>query len=400
MTATQTLVSAVTSLQSAAVSVTVLPPNPAAPTISAPVTATMASTALLNGSGVAGNAITLYDGSTVIGSTTIAGDGTWSLTVGLALGAHVLTATQTDTTWNLVSVKSSGVMVTVYAQPVPPAITSISTPAQTKTTTPVTVKGNGISGETITLYDGSTQVGTGTVASNGTWQITVSLGVGVHTLTATQTLIAAVTSNPSAAASVTVLPPNPNAPTLSAPVTATMFTSVALNGTGVAGDAVTIYDGSLVVGATTVGTDGTWSLTLTLAIGAHVLTATQTDPTWSLVSVKSSSVTVTVYAQPAAPVITSVSTPAQTKTTTPVTVKGTGVAGETITLYDGSTQVGTTTVASNGTWQITVSLGVGVHMLTATQTLIAAVTSNPSAAASVTVLRRTRPLHRSPRPPP
>ena len=72
-----------------------------------------------------------------------------------------------------------------------------------------------------------------------------------------------------------------------------------------------------------------------------MLTATQTDTTWNLVSVKSSSVTVTVYAQPAAPVITFVSTPAQTKTTTQVTVKGTGISGETITLYDGSTQVGT-----------------------------------------------------------
>ena len=386
LTATQTLVSAVTSLQSAAVSVTVLPPNPAAPTISAPVTATMASTAQLNGTGVAGNAITLYDGATVIGSTTILGDGTWSLTVGLALGAHVLTATQTDATWGLVSVKSSSVTVTIYAQPVPPAITSISNPAQTKTTTPVTVKGTGISGETITLYDGSTQVGTTTVASNGTWQLTVNLGVGVHSLTATQTLIAAVTSNLSAAASVTVLPPNPAAPTLSTLVTATMFSSVLLSGNGVAGELVTVYDGSLAIGTTTVGPGGTWSLPVSLAIGAHALTATQTDTTWNLVSVKSSTLTVTVYAQPAAPVITFVSNPAQTKTTSPVTVKGTGVAGETITLYDGSNQVGTTTVASNGTWQLTVNLGVGVHSLTATQTLIAAVTSNPSAAASVTVL--------------
>ena len=386
LTATQTLVAAVTSQASAAFSVTVLPPNPAAPTISAPVTATMFSSVLLNGTGVAGNAITLYDGTAAVGATTIAADGTWSLTLNLALGAHTLTATQTDTTWNLVSVKSAGVVVTVYAQPVPPAITSISTPAQTKTTTPVTVKGTGVAGETITLYDGSTAVGTATVASNGTWQLTVNLGVGVHSLTATQTLIAAVTSAPSAAASVTVLPPNPIAPTISAPVTATMFTSVLLNGTGVAGELVTIYDGSAAIATTTVASNGTWTYTATLALGAHTLTATQTDTTWNLTSVKSSSVVVTVYAQPAAPVITSVSTPARTTTTTPVTVKGTGVAGETITLYDGSTVLGTATVASNGTWQLTVNLGVGVHSLTATQTLIAAVTSAPSAASSVTVL--------------
>ena len=212
-----------------------------------------------------------------------------------------------------------------------------------------------------------------------------NLAVGIHSLTATQTLVAAVTSNPSAAASVTVMPPNPAAPTISAPVTATMSTSVVLNGTGVAGNLVTVYDGTAAIATTTIAADGTWTLMPTLALGAHTLTATQTDQTWNLVSVKSSSVTVTVYAQPPAPVITSVSTPAQTKTTTPVTVKGTGVAGETITLYDGSTAVGTATVNSSGTWQLTVSLASGTHTLTATQTLTAGVTSTASAAVSVTV---------------
>ncbi len=52
-----------------------MPPNPAAPTISAPVTATMFLSATLNGTGVAGNLVTLYDGTTAVGTTTIAADG-------------------------------------------------------------------------------------------------------------------------------------------------------------------------------------------------------------------------------------------------------------------------------------------------------------------------------------
>lgn len=50
-----------------------------------------------------------------------------------------------------------------------------------------------------------------------------------------------------------------------------------------------------------VASNGTWPLAVTLVIGPHTLTATQTDTTWNLVSVLSSSVSVTVYTQPARP---------------------------------------------------------------------------------------------------
>jgi hypothetical protein len=52
--------------------------------------------------------------------------------------------------------------------------------------------------------DGSTVVGTATVAANGTWSLKVNLASGSHTLTATQTLTAGVTSAASAAWVVTV----------------------------------------------------------------------------------------------------------------------------------------------------------------------------------------------------
>ena len=66
-------------------------------------------------------------------------------------------------------------------------------------------------------------------------------------------------------------------------------------------------------------------------------------------------------------------------------VGGTGTAGETITVYDGSTAIGTTTVAANGTWTLSPRLASGSHSLTATQTLVAGITSNASAAFAVTV---------------
>ncbi len=385
LTATQTLVAAVTSDPSGGFSVTVMPPNPVAPTIDSLPSATISSTVTVTGKGVAGDSITLYDSGVVIGTTTIQADGTWSLTVTLGLGSHQLRATQADAVWPLTSVLSSTVSFTIYVQPAPPAITSISTPAPTKTTAQVTVAGTGVAGETITLYDGSTAVGTTTVASNGTWSLKVNLGVGVHTLTATQTLTAGVTSDPSAAAAVTVYPPPPAPPAISSPAPATISSSVTLSGSGAAGDLVTLYDGGLAVGTVTVASNGSWSLAVTLALGAHTLSATQTDPVWGFTSTASSNVVVTVYAQPAPPVIASATVGSVSHGSAYVTVGGTGTAGETITLYDGSTAVGTATVGSNGTWSLTQRLSSGSHTLTATQTLTAGVTSAASAAWVVTV---------------
>jgi Bacterial Ig-like domain len=116
-----------------------------------------------------------------------------------------------------------------------------------------------------------------------------------------------------------------------------------------------------------------------------ILCATQTDAVWGFTSVKSSSVTVTVYAQPAPPVITSFAVGSVSHSSANVSFSGTGVAGETITLYDGSTNVGTVTVASNGTWTLTVKLASGTHTMTATQTLTAGVTSAASAPVTVVV---------------
>jgi hypothetical protein len=92
----------------------------------------------------------------------------------------------------------------VYLQPAPPAITSASVGSVSHGSAQVTVGGTGTSGETITLYDGGAQVGTATVASNGTWSLRVTMNSGSHSLTATQTLTAGVTSNASSAWSVTV----------------------------------------------------------------------------------------------------------------------------------------------------------------------------------------------------
>src|SRR5262249_36966312 len=132
------------------------------------------------------------------------------------------------------------------------------------------------------------------------------------------------------------------------------ITSVAtpvIHGTGIAGDTITVLDGSVVVGTATVAADGTWSLTTShLADGTHTLTATQADAAGNA-SPASGALALTIStAGPAAPAGLALDAASDsgakgdniTNAATPL-IHGTGMAGDTITLFDGASVVGTTT---------------------------------------------------------
>ena len=56
------------------------------------------------------------------------------------------------------------------------------------------------------------------------------------------------------------------------------------------------------------------------------------------------------------------------KASEPLTLEGTGTPGSTVTVYDGDEVVGETTVAPDGTWQITLPPpAAGAHSLVAKQ---------------------------------
>jgi Bacterial Ig-like domain/RTX calcium-binding nonapeptide repeat (4 copies) len=69
------------------------------------------------------------------------------------------------------------------------------------------------------------------------------------------------------------------------------------------------------------------------------------------------------------------------------TVAGKGEAGDTVTLYDGTTAIGTAVVAAAGTWSITTAnpLAVGAHGLSASEVDVAANTSPRSPAQSIMI---------------
>jgi autotransporter-associated beta strand protein len=348
------------------------------------------ATQALTGTGTAGDTVTVYDGTTALGTTTVAGNGSWSYTLGvLANGSHSLTATQTDVAGNTSA--ASAAIGFVVATTLPAAPAALTDPASSNgvvnavaDTSAQALTGTGTAGDTITVYDGTTQLGTTTVGANGSWSYTLgALANGSHSLTATQSDPA---GNVGAASGALVLNVDTTVPAAPAGLTdsaavagvvnlASDTGAQALTGTGTAGDTITVYDGGVELGTTVAGTTGAWSFTLgTLANGSHSLTATDTSAVGN-VSSASGALTLTVDSvNPAAP--GSLADAGATNgvvnaanDTQGQTLTGTGVAGDTITVYDNGVQSGTTTVAGDGTWSF--GLGVladGAQTLTATQT--------------------------------
>ncbi len=274
----------------------------------------------------------------------------------------------------------------------------------TNVTTPM-ITGTGTAGDTVKLYNGTTLIGSATVGETGTWSVASSaLVAGAYNLTTTQTDVAGNVSPASAALALTIdttIPAVPAGLTLSPASDSgtlgddiTNVTTPVITGTGTAGDTVKLYNGTTLVGSATVGGTGTWSVTSSaLVAGAHSLTTTQTDVAGN-VSPASAVLALTIdTAIPAVPAGLTLAPASDsgtlgddiTNVTTPM-ITGTGTAGDTVKLYNGTTLVGSATVGGTGTWSVTSSaLVAGAHSLTTTQTDVAGNVSPASAVLALTI---------------
>lgn len=374
----------------------------------------------LNGTGTNGETITVYDGSTPIGQALVV-NGVWSVTPTSALGegSHTLTITATDAAGNTSVPSQPFVVVVDTTPPNTPAITTavdnsapqtgvISNGGSTNDTTP-DFSGSGEEGSTITVYDNGVKIGT-TQVINGLWSFTSpALAAGSHTVTVTATDAMGNVSAPSTAYTVIVDTTAPGAPVLqsvtddTSPVSgilangqSTNDTQPTFQGTAEPGATVTLYDGALAVGSVVAGTDGSWSLTPTTPLdsGLHNLTVTATDAAGNEGPAASFSLTVDTQT-PAQPVITSVTDDVaantgtlnngQSTNDTRPTLSGTAEANSTVSVYDGTTLLGTVQADGLGAWTFTptTALGNGSHTFNVTASDAA---GNVSAGATFSVV--------------
>ncbi|UVH56699.1 Ig-like domain-containing protein [Variovorax paradoxus] len=376
------------------------------------------------GNGVkAGDTVRVYDGATLIGSTTAATDGAWSVTPSKPLGegAHSITHTVTDAAGNT-SAASAPLDFKIDTTDVVVSIThaaddqgsvrgNLAPGARTDDTTP-TLEGKATAGAIVTVKEGATVLGSTTADANGNWSLTLPVqGEGAHEYKATA--VNAAGKNGEASLALTIDTSAPDAPRVAAVAddvgsvqgalvngAASDDTTPTLTGSGATpGDVIKIYDNGSTIGSTAVGANGSWSFTPTtpLTEGAHRLTATAIDPVGNesrpsgdfVVNVDTTApaapAAVTSYADDAGAVKNPASVAKTTDDATPGINIGTLAAGSTPSLYIDGVKVAATYDPLTGTLTPTNPLGEGTHQFSYTLTDPAGNESRQSPALAVAV---------------
>jgi hypothetical protein len=271
------------------------------------------STPTLSGTADAGVVVNIYDSSTLLGSTIVNADGTWSFTPTdpLVDGAHNFSATATD---GMSETAPSGTFnLDIDTGPVidPPVITALFDDYGDETGL---VKNNGSTDDASPLVTGTAEPGTTLILTlkdangenvtagneiivdaDGAWSYQfpeVLSATGQYSL---QVVDAGNAQNSSDTFYVNFTQPVdtsvPDAPAIvnyyddEGPVTGyfdngstTDDTTPTLHGSARAGSVVTIFDGETVLGSVTAGSDGAWEYTPSARNdGQHIFTATATS---------------------------------------------------------------------------------------------------------------------------
>ncbi len=384
---------------------------PVAPAIMADVIVNLDEVALA-GTAEANSTVKVYDGATLLGSTTANGTGAWTYTTAaLSNGAHSLTATATDVAGNTSEASAVAAVTVDIPTPTTPTITSFSIDSGTvgdgvtndKT---LTLIGTAGANTTVNLYDGATLLGSATADGSGAWSfITGVLANGIHSFTVTAATPAGVSSTLAAsvvsdALVVTIDATAPVAPSITSfsPDSGvvgdhiTNDNTLTLTGTAEANSTVNVYDGTMLLGSATTNGTGAWSfITAALTDGAHSLTAAATDAAGNTGAASTAlSVTIDTTA-PVVPSIASFSTDSgvvgdHITNDNTLTLTGTAEANSTVKVYDGATLLGSVTANGTGAWTYTTAaLANGAHSLTATATDVAGNTGVASSALAVTI---------------
>jgi hypothetical protein len=236
---------------------------------------------------------------------------------------------------------------------------------------------------------GSTPVGTAVAGADDQWSFNfsnVSLADGTYSFrAAAKDLVLGLLSTLSSSFVVTVDTAPPAAPTIRGftPDTGvagdgmTNCRTPTLNGTAVANSLVTIYKNGSLYDTVSATATGAWTYAIrdVLTDGTYSFAATATDVAGN-VSCLSNTLKVKVDTQPPpAPIVTLAaasdlgSSGGSYLTTTTPTFSGTGQAGATITIMDGSKVLGTAVVSGTGTWTFTSpTLAKGSHDIRAFDT--------------------------------
>ncbi len=334
----------------------------------------------LRGTADTDTAVELFRTGNSLGSAT-ATNGAWTITFDLREGDNIITATATDAAGNR-SPESDAVTITLDT--VIPVV-AITTAADTVNTAQFMVSGTADTGSTVQLLSSGDEIkGATATAIDGAWTITFMLprdGDNIIKVIATDG--AGNVSTPSNAVTIR-LDTDINKPHITPPaVTAVSNAVFTLSGITEPDSTVQLSSsGTIINGAVTTATNGTWTITFNLGEGTNTITAIATDRAGNI-STRSEAVTITLdTTAPAKPIITPDS---QLVNVVSLTLRGTAEMGSTVQLLlSGAIINGATAIATGGTWEIDVTLTTGVNTFTAKSTDSIGNESLPSDAVTIT----------------
>ncbi len=321
--------------------------------------------------------VTFLDGSASLGSATLAGNSAQFSIASLGTGTHSITAVYSGDT-NMAGSTSPAVAQQVNQASTATTLSSGVNPSvfgQTITFTATVQPPAGTTATgTVTFLDGSTSVGSATLAGNSAQLTVSSLTVGTHSITAMYAGNANLLPSTSVAlsqtvngeATTTLATSSTNPSSFGQSITLSATIQPALGGT--ATGTVTFLDGTSTLGTSSVSSNTAQLSVSSLAVGAHSITAKYSGDTNSLSST-SSAFTQTVNQGAATTSVSSSLNPAALgqSVTFRVSVQATsGTPTGTVTLMDGSTSLGTTSLGG-GIAQFTIGgLSLGSHSIAAT----------------------------------
>ncbi len=358
-------------------------------------------TPTLSGTTEAGSIVEIFNGTTKLGTATVAGTG-WTFTTGtLSDGVYAVTTRATDLAGN-VGPDSTARSFTVDTAPPPAPIIigaddnvgsitgNIPSGGATNDATP-TLSGTTTAGSTVTVRRGTTTVGTATANGSGQWTLTVpSLADGTYTFTATTTNAVGNTSLPSSGYTITIdtvaLPPVIASVIDDVPVFVgsvsrggrTNDNTLRIVGTAEPLAPVSIRNGATILGTVVANASGGWEFTTaTLADGGVSFTAIATDAVGNTSTASSPAYAVTVdTVAPAAPAITAVIdnvgsitgsvVPGGRTDDTTLRISGTAEPRSRVSVRSGNLVLRTVNADASGNWVVvTEPLPVRLHNLNA-----------------------------------
>ncbi|UYQ92130.1 Ig-like domain-containing protein [Chitinophaga horti] len=313
---------------------------------------------VFTGTAIPNGTVTLYRGTTVIGTGAADADGKYEITptANFTVGTHTITITATE--GGVTSSASNALMLAINNGPATPPAPQLSTGTSPMNVSKPALKGTAAANATVTIYINGENKGTTPSDASGNWTYTptTDLTDGEYDITITATDDNDVTSNASPALKIEIDTQAPGKVTIGRPTGTSPINdnTPAISGEGEPNSIVTIYVDGNEVGTAPVDADGKWSYTLptVLTDGDHTVTAAAKDAAGN-VGESSEELKVTI----------DTTVPGKTEITIPVTdsllntgkpvISGTGEANSKIYIYVNGNIADSVTADADGKWTFT-----------------------------------------------